>query len=245
MQKKIIVIALIILMGAGFIAYRKHASTTAPTLSSASSYTQDPGTAVSIMGTAASSSLATESWNVFQAYMNAVKNHDLEALSGSSYKLSDACLDSTQLPTCTSRMDAVYGIIKNFKKSDFTNVVYDDRQIILTTDWHLETSDVAIGEARQAIYFVRTTTGAPKVLYFTQPEEIVYSFKDATMATSTLIDRLKVRITDSDQDALENEVETCTYEGAASSTPPCVQTDPNKKDTNGNGWWDSIDAHLK
>lgn len=45
---------------------------------------------------------------------------------------------------------------------------------------------------------------------------------------------------DSDKDGLTDSEETCT----ANHDPSCVKTDPNKKDTNGDGWWDGINAVI-
>lgn len=45
---------------------------------------------------------------------------------------------------------------------------------------------------------------------------------------------------DSDNDGLTDNEETCK----ANRDPSCVVSDPNKKDTNGNGWWDSIEKSM-
>ena len=50
-------------------------------------------------------------------------------------------------------------------------------------------------------------------------------------------------LVDSDEDGIVDKDEKC--EGAAQYDPRCTKTDPNKKDTDGNGWWDGIDAQLK
>jgi hypothetical protein len=244
MNKKILAIAsVLILMIAGLYAYKSRTASPAASTAPLSTYTQAPG-----MPRASASGIdavpeAQAAWAALGSYMNALKIHDIQALEQVTYKLSSACADPKQVATCNARMDHALEIANSFKKEDFKNIWFDDRQMILSTDWHTEESDIAIGEAREAIYFVRDVNGDPKVLYFTQPEEIVYSFIDPKQTKSELTSRLKTRITDSDKDGLSDEVETCTYESADPKT--CVKTDPEMPDTDGNGWWDSFEQYLK
>jgi hypothetical protein len=46
-------------------------------------------------------------------------------------------------------------------------------------------------------------------------------------------------IIDTDNDGLTDWNETCS--GAGAYNPDCIETNPNNKDTDGDGWWDSID----
>ncbi|MBX4189430.1 hypothetical protein KW785_02440 [Candidatus Parcubacteria bacterium] len=178
-------------------------------------------------------------WKTFQEYLSALKRHDVEKVTALSYQVSDACKDSKQRDECFKRMDGVSEAVKDFKEDDFANVAYDDKQIIMYADWHTEETDIAFGEARKMMYFTRTASGTPQMLFLTLPQEIVYTLKGASSTPAALTAELEPRIKDSDGDVLADEVETCSWPGA---TKTCVKTDPNKKDTNGNGWWDSIET---
>ncbi len=245
MQKKSItnIVVILAILAVGIYLYRDHIPMPTTSAVPSSAYTQAPGTRVTSTAGIDGTPEGQAAWTVLVAYTKAAQSHDLSTLKNLTYKVSDACADPKQIDTCNTRMDKASEITKTFKKSDFKNVWFDQRQIILSTDWHVEESDIAIGEAREIIYFVRDSKGNPKILFFTQPEEIVYSFIDPSQTKTALITRLKERITDSDTDALSNETETCTYESADPKT--CVKTDPNRIDSNGNGWWDSIEPYLK
>lgn len=53
---------------------------------------------------------------------------------------------------------------------------------------------------------------------------------------------LKAMISDSDKDGRTDYDELC--KGAMEANPNCVKTDPNKRDTNDNGWWDGINIGV-
>ncbi len=184
------------------------------------------------------SQVQTLAWNTFAGYVAALKAHDLPALTSLSYQLSETCKDQKQIKDCYAKMDIVYDILKNFKQDEFTHVAYDEKQIIISSDWHVEQSDLAYGKARKVVYLTRKADGSAQLLSVTLPEEIIYTLiaKDDTPAT--LEKEVTTRIIDTDGDMLVDEVENCTYPNAPKT---CVKTDPTKKDTDGNGWWDSID----
>ena len=46
-------------------------------------------------------------------------------------------------------------------------------------------------------------------------------------------------VSDSDMDGLPDINENC--EGASQYDPNCIKTNPNEKDSDGDGWWDSIE----
>lgn len=236
----IAVIVIVVLIAGGFW-YEHTSGSTGPF----ADYTEPAGPVASSTSGIASDPVATAAWQTFEQYLSAAKTHNLSLLKRYTYKLSTICANRSSQTQCFAIMDRVAQIGLTFKESDFKNVIYDNRQIILSTDWRLEESNIQIGYGRSVIYFTRDTSGAPHVLFFTQPEEIIYSFIDPTQTHAQLVARLNERIKDSDGDMLEDEYETCSYEGAASSTPPCVQTDPHKMDTNGDGWWDSTEQYLK
>lgn len=187
------------------------------------------------------SAIKAKAWGVFEQYVTAAKAHDLAAVTSLSYQISATCKDPKQQTNCFKAMDTVASTTKSFKESDFTTVLFDAKQIILLTPWHEEETDIAFGEARSEIYFTRDSKGVPKILFFTQPEEIVFLFKGKNEAKATWVKSLTPRIKDTDEDAQADEVENCLYPGVDKT---CIKTDPTKKDTNGNGWWDSTESFF-
>lgn len=102
-----------------------------------------------------------EAWNTWQRYLAAANAHDLETVRSLSYQLSDTCTDPTKKADCEKLMDSAYFFGSGFKQSDFNNVVYDDKQIVLATDY-MNIEDVD-NPTKIVLYFVRGETG-PKVL---------------------------------------------------------------------------------
>lgn len=102
-----------------------------------------------------------EAWNVWREYLAAANAHDLEKITVLSYQLSPACSDPNKKSECEGLMDSVYFFGSELKQNDFTNVVYDDKQIVLSTDYlRFEGAEEPI---KTVLYFVRTETG-PKIL---------------------------------------------------------------------------------
>lgn len=184
-------------------------------------------------------------WQTFSAYLTALQKHDIQAIRGLSYQMSDLCSDSKKRAQCFAVMDRVASSTAVFKESDFTHISFDNKQVILTSDWRFEETDIAVAEARKEMYFIRDDSGALKLLFMSQPEGLVWSFIDPKQSRADLVRRLNERITDTDGDFAQDEVETCTFAGAASSTPACVSTDPNTKDTDGDGIWDGLEMFIR
>jgi hypothetical protein len=225
MKKLIIaVVALIVLIGA-LVWIKKHQN---PNV--------NPTPAPALL-TKEDTQVLNEAWGVFAEYLTALKAHDLPSVTSLSYQLSDTCKDPKQLKDCYAKMDSVSSVVGVFKQTDFTHIAYDAKQIIIYTDWHTEKTDLAYGYARNIIYFVRKADGTPQVLSMSLPEEIVYTLIAKGDTDATLQKELAPRLVDTDGDTLENEVENCTYPNAPKT---CVKTDPTKKDSLGDGWWDSI-----
>lgn len=163
--------------------------------------------------------LKKQTWNIFQNYRTAAKNHDLPTLSGLSYQLSAVCKDPAQQVACFQKMDAVYTATKSLQQTDFDHIVYDSKQVILYTDWQtVYNSDVTIA-GRVLVYFARTPNGTLKLLSFnpSQAEYIAHRDSSGKTLTQSVIDITVASTTAADDIAL-------------------------KKDSDGNGWWDSIQS---
>jgi hypothetical protein len=187
------------------------------------------------------SSSRDEAWSVFADYIERANQHDINGLSMFAHKLSNVCLDPNSMVECYQRMDQVYQSAKDFRLEDFTIYWESGRQIIMMTDWQTEENEAFKILYRGAIYFTRDIAGKPRVLYITQPYEIIAVTKlnRTDSETTTLLEDMSK---DSDMDAIADQVETCDYVGV--DLNKCKQTDPHKRDTDADGWWDSIDALL-
>lgn len=182
-------------------------------------------------------------WEVFNSYVEAASAKDVGKIEDLSYQLSAACKTLPQGAPCEAALANVAAVGSKFKKEEMSILLSDDKQAILSSPYRTEETDIARGVLRKVIYFAKVN-GEPKVLYFTQPDEITYTFLDkkATTTTAEIDQRLLERTKDSDQDGLPDEVETCTYLG---DTKDCVKTDPSNRDTDGDGWWDGVEIYLR
>lgn len=107
----------------------------------------------------------------------------------------------------------MYEQASKIKKSDYINKWQDDKQAIFSID----SQKTSTGYKIEQIMFVKKAG----------------SWKFVTLSTKEFTGLLTP---DSDKDGLTDSEETCT----ANHDPSCVKTDPNKRDTNGDGWWDGI-----
>lgn len=176
-----------------------------------------------------------EAWALFERYLAAAKAHDLETVRTLSYQLSEACLDPARREECNALMDNVYSFGSEFKKEGFTEMDFDQRQIILSTPFTKNLEGEAPSMTRAVIYFVRPS-GRPLQFLSLKPFDGAFIIRTG-QATSTIDTRLEQMVLDSDKDGLPDEIETC-----ADADTACIRTDPKKRDTDGDGWWDGIEA---
>lgn len=148
-----------------------------------------------------SSQMGLQAWSVWERYLEAAKNHDIETVQSLSHQTSATCQDPAREAECFTLMDSVYYFGSIFKKEAFTRIFSDDKQIIMMTEF---ITDPKTGpqSTQVVLFFTRTPDGTPKVL------TMRFCFKDQ----------------------LE------TFGGN------CVETDPQKRDLDNNGWWDSVEA---
>jgi len=232
-KRTILSFGLLIIIAAGaFIFWHKRASAPAEPALIASSTPE------------MQDALRNEAWQTFTAYLAAAKNHDIAALGAVSYKLSDACTNPDTKNDCYSRMDTVYNFGKDVKITDLPNITGDDKQVMLSTNnnEHLDGDNPSI--TRGILYFARAADGSLKLASI-QPFQGAFLFRDnlpKTASTTTISTTLKNMALDTDGDLLPDSIELCADE---KTDPTCVKTDPNKKDTDGDGWWDSIEPYVK
>ena len=145
---------------------------------------------------------------------------------------------------CKNRMDSAYSYGSALKKADFVNVWSDSKQTILSTNFKIEEDADVIGRNRAIIFFIgeqSTTTGKTnlKLLSFSPFRGVVLDKDSSTR--EELLSKLTLYTQDKDEDGIADYDEQCI--GAAASST-CVKTDPTLRDTNGNGWWDGVEALM-
>lgn len=188
------------------------------------------------------SSSLDNAWKVFQEFLLKAQAKDIDGVRLLTYKQSEACADLEREEECLARMDTVYELGKDLRKQDFIHIWEDKSQIILSTDFQREESPELVGFVRGFIYLVRDDfTGSIKILTFNPAKGWFHSPRE-TDTPEFIEEKLQAMILDSDQDGLTDQQETCT--GIYFEDPECTNTDPFKKDTNGNGWWDGIEYYM-
>jgi hypothetical protein len=184
--------------------------------------------------------LMEESLKTFDSYLSYAKDHNIEGLATLSHKLGPVCSDPEKLEECNALMDTVYQLGSEIEKEKLTITLSDKRQIILLSEYERVEDEFMTGYKRTIIYFTRDEKGNPKLLSFNNSDG---AFVLKTGLSSEITeDRLQKMIVDTDQDSLPDEAEVCTSPGQPAG---CSDTDPNNKDSNGNGWWDSIERFFR
>ncbi len=191
---------------------------------------------IAVKETQNANTLKQEAWTVFQNYLTATKNHDLPTLKSLSYQLSATCQDSTKIKDCYGLMDNAYYFGSGIPLKDITNVQYDSKQIILSSDYRDSFATSSAVRIREIIFFVRNGKDI-KFLSFNPFQGVIIN--NTTDATSTLAVSMASSTKDTDMDGLSDQTEECDDQVKIAD---CVATNPYKKDTNGNGWWDSTES---
>lgn len=171
-------------------------------------------------------------WTVIEQMKVALRNHDLETVKKLGYKSFPACPDTA---TCNQLMDFLYNQVKDLKLIDFINQWNDDQQAVFTTAIKLTPGaqpNYQTASYSKTFFVKDQTSGEWKLLLIAASDS--FSDSDKTAVEQAMVD--------SDQDGLTTRREFCL--GASQYDPKCQKTDPTKRDTNGNGWWDGIEAEM-
>jgi len=239
-----LVAIIIILVAGGFWFIHGRASDSAALVTSNGASSSTDSTNPSTTGVSAKNpnpELSHAAWLVLQKYLTYAKAHDLAGVTATSFQLSAACKDPKRINECYKLMDGVQFFGRNIKEKDFTNMWYDSKQIILFTELtEDEPDEITRGEIRSMLFFTRGENGEIKLLAFKPSNGAYVGTKDKSEAQikTELANLLK----DTDQDALSDMQETCSIPNI--TTVECPKTDPNKRDTNGNGWWDGVEILM-
>ncbi len=245
MNKKIIfsLIALILVAGSVyFINSKKAAPVDTPLVTSEQTSeqivqnTQSTSTTPTTSGKEATKTLA---WDLFQKYLSYNKASDLSGVKSSVYKISEVCDMEVANQECKDRMQSAYSYGSVLKKEEFKNVWYDEKQIIISTDFWTENSAEmgAYGRFRAIIFFVKDQSGNWKMLSFSPFKGSITTTKEFKEDAEN---QAMVRSEDSDLDGISDFEEKCLDKNKAN----CTKTDPNKRDSDGDGLWDGVEALM-
>jgi hypothetical protein len=179
-------------------------------------------------------SIKDTAWAVFQKYLDFNKNHDLDGVKNSVYKVNVVCASSTITDECKNRMDSAYAYGIALNKKDFKNVWSDSKQIILATDFWTESIKELdeYGRFRSLIFFVRGVDNKWKLLSFSPTKGNGLSKASSTQEE---IDAKLISYTeDNDKDGIAD------FEESREQT-----NNPALRDTDGDGFWDGVQALMK
>ena len=161
-----------------------------------------------------------EGWFVFQRFVQALKIQSVRSLNSVSYKPIPTCGSN-----CSQMFSFVYSSVKDLKREDFVNVWSDGRQMILSTNPIKQEDATSLNYTKNYLYFVRGADGSIKFLQETSPSW--GHTKVGTNLTEAQIDaEVQAMMVDTDKDGLTDMNE--------------LKTDPKKRDSVGDGWWDGV-----
>lgn len=178
-----------------------------------------------------------EAWAVYDKYLAALQE---KSKTGSVTLLNDVLINptkecaKTKLNDCKKAALLAINLTGISDKSVFVNNVSDDKQIILYTNLKPNNSSTSLGFDKKLLFFVKDDSGSLKLAQVLSKNfAVVKSSQDAEI-------KLNAMVIDSDTDGLTDQEETTVCQ---KTNTTCVNTDPNKMDTDGNGFWDSIDKY--
>jgi hypothetical protein len=182
-------------------------------------------------------STSSDLWTVYDKMILALKNKEIPAFNTVSY----VQVTPDQVSQFSQMASYLYDESVKIIKNDYVNKWQDDRQAIYSTNPKKADDAEVYRYTHGSVMFVNID-GVWKVLS-NSPEVGTSVSKKGTNRTATQIEQdLLLMMLDSDKDGISDQEETCSELYKYNSK--CVKTDPNKRDSNGNGLWDGIDAEM-
>jgi flagellar basal body-associated protein FliL len=167
----------------------------------------------------ASVAVTTDLWSLFDKLKEALKNKDFKSFNDFSYEKMPIS-ESGQFSEFATFF---YGEVSKLNKADFVNKWQDDKQAIYSTNPVKKEISGSASYSQDQISFIKDGD----------------SWKILKISSSVGTEKM----IDSDKDGLTDDDENCAKSRAVD--PRCVKTDPNNRDSNGNGWWDGVEAGMK
>lgn len=163
----------------------------------------------------------------------------MEGVLALTYQVSEVCADEARRAECDERMENAHAFGEDMHREGMRILSADRNQMILVSDWLEDFDNATFSITRSIIFFIRDN-GALKLLAF-NPFDGPLIVKRGGEDREAVISRLYTMVADSDEDGLADTIETC--EGRAPESG-CLTTDPNKKDTDEDGFWDSTQSFF-
>jgi hypothetical protein len=183
-----------------------------------------------------------DAWSVFTAYLKAAEANDIQELSRYSHKISSVCQGEEVNEECGARMNAAYTIGSQFKEGEFKNRVEDHKQLILSTDGVVYEDEQEVGYSKKYLLFTKNEEGDLKVLGM-DPSRRYFVYKKVGSTTEELLPLAEREMVDSDMDGAPDRFEECNLP-LTILVESCEKTDPQNRDTDGDGWWDGVEPFL-
>lgn len=163
-----------------------------------------------------------DEWSIYLEFISAINNRNLDKLNSITYTDYSECFDSYDEEMCWGVIEGMVDAVGQISKTDIVEVWKDSKLAILST----AIEESASGYGRTQLSFVKS--GGIKIL----------SVKTWDLISEN--DSL-----DSDKDGRLNSDEDCSGNIYTHFPEKCIETDLNKQDTDGDGWWDGIEVDAE
>jgi predicted RNase H-related nuclease YkuK (DUF458 family) len=171
-----------------------------------------------------SSNSSNDPWVIIEKYKGYIKTKDMVGMNSLMYKKFEPCSTRVECDVAFSLI-GLYDI-EGLNKSNFINRWEDDKQIILATEIKTDASSGEKYHSINRVFFVKDTDQSLKILILGGEGDNMLS-----------------GLVDTDKDGLTDQEEKC--EGASKYRGDCKITDPSKRDTDGDGWWDGVEDKFE
>ncbi len=180
---------------------------------------------------------------VWKKYIAAVKAHDITTVRAMSFRQSTVCGNPSLQKECFELMDALAENVSDFKAEDLTLVWYDEKQAVLRSPLrHIVNTDNE-GYAQSRVFFAKSENSDEYKVLAVMPDW--GRFTGTMGATKEAVAALLEKgILDTDKDGLTDMEERCETGNGEVVETGCSTTDQEKRDTDGDEWWDGIEIYF-
>lgn len=190
-----------------------------------------------------SSPTSDQLWEIFSKYLDFAKKQDRDNLKKVAYQLSPSCTSTPVSSECKSKMSAVYEAGKSITRNDFTLIWSDKRQAIVSSEAKKIEDSQSVGYQKSIVVFARNDQGQFGILAL-DPQRSWLVKKNATTTNESLYKRAGDLMIDTDKDGVTDDFEKCIFPDSLLILSECKKTDPQNRDTNGDGWWDGVGMYI-
>ncbi len=187
--------------------------------------------------TTTTSTNKSDLWPIFDKMLVALRDQNISEYNKYSYR--QVPLD--QRSQFSQISSFLYSQSKNISKVSYVNKWQDAKQAIYSTEPKKVDTEKSYSYVQSVVKFIYTNN-TWKVVNVNP--EITWSIAKSTnkLTTAEVDAELRAMFLDTDKDGITDVEEKCI--GSFQGDSKCIKTDPNKRDTDGNGLWDGIDASI-